>query len=121
MSGGNRKRLRFARASLLWFLLPGAIPSSTAVYFPRTPPSRKKVGPAAPEPAPPNPGKDKPDPGKSKPKRSPKYIRWSDLLRRVFGIDHLPDMPDSAAPDLPDQELNHRQEDPGRHAPACGR
>ena len=36
--------------------------------------------PAAPEPAPPFAGKDNP-------KRSPKYIRWSDLLRRVFGIE----------------------------------
>ena len=38
------------------------------------------MAPAAPEPAPPFAGKDNP-------KRSPKYIRWSDLLRRVFGIE----------------------------------
>jgi hypothetical protein len=42
--------------------------------------SRSQVVPAAPEPAPPFAGKDNP-------KRSPKYIRWSDLLRRVFGIE----------------------------------
>jgi hypothetical protein len=44
--------------------------------------SRKEVVPAAPEPAPPHAGKDKP-------KRCPKYIRWSDLLRRVFGIETI--------------------------------
>ena len=36
--------------------------------------------PAARETAP-------PDAGKNKPKSRPKYIRWSDLLRRVFGIE----------------------------------
>jgi len=38
------------------------------------------VVPPASEPAPPSAGKDKP-------KCSPKYIRWSDLLRRVFRIE----------------------------------
>jgi len=38
------------------------------------------VVPSASEPAPPSAGKDKP-------KSSPKYIRWSDLLRRVFRIE----------------------------------
>ena len=44
--------------------------------------SRKKVVPAAPEPAP-------PFASKVKPKSSPKYIRWSDLLRRVFGVETI--------------------------------
>jgi hypothetical protein len=42
--------------------------------------SRSQVVPPASEPAPPSAGKDKP-------KSSPKYISWSDLLRRVFGIE----------------------------------
>ena len=44
--------------------------------------SRSQVIPAAPEPAPPHAGHDKP-------KCRPKYIRWSDLLRRVFGIETI--------------------------------
>jgi hypothetical protein len=44
--------------------------------------SRSQVVPAAPEAAPPEPGQDKP-------KSRPKYIRWSDLLRRVFGIETI--------------------------------
>ena len=44
--------------------------------------SRKEVVPAAPVVAP-------PDAGMVKPKNSPTYIRWSDLLRRVFGIETI--------------------------------
>jgi hypothetical protein len=44
--------------------------------------ARKEVVPAAPVPTPPAATKDKP-------KRRPKYIRWSDLLRRVFGIETI--------------------------------
>jgi hypothetical protein len=46
--------------------------------------SRKEVvpTPAGPEAGPAQPGQDKP-------KSRPKYIRWSDLLRRVFGIETL--------------------------------
>jgi hypothetical protein len=42
--------------------------------------SRKEVVPSPHEPCPPEPSQDKP-------KRKSKYIRWSDLLRRVFGIE----------------------------------
>ena len=42
--------------------------------------SRKEVVPAPPA-APPS------DPGQDQPKNKPKYIRWSELLRRVFGIE----------------------------------
>jgi hypothetical protein len=42
--------------------------------------SRKEVVPNPPVAAPPEAGQDKP-------KRKSKYIRWSDLLRRVFGIE----------------------------------
>jgi hypothetical protein len=42
--------------------------------------SRKEVVPAPPAAAPPDAEQDKP-------KRKAKYIRWSDLLRRVFGIE----------------------------------
>jgi hypothetical protein len=46
--------------------------------------SRKKVvpSPAVPEAGPAQAGQDKP-------KSGPKYIRWSELLRRVFGIETL--------------------------------
>jgi hypothetical protein len=42
--------------------------------------SRNKVVLVAPEAAPPDVGQDKP-------KSKPKYIRWSDLLRRVFAVE----------------------------------
>jgi len=42
--------------------------------------SRKEVIPTPPASAPSDAGQDKP-------KGRPKYIRWSDLLRRVFGIE----------------------------------
>ena len=41
---------------------------------------RKEVVPSPPTATPPGAEQDKP-------KRRPKYIRWSDLLRRVFGIE----------------------------------
>jgi hypothetical protein len=41
---------------------------------------RKEVVPSPHDARPPEPGQDKP-------KRRSKYIRWSDLLRRVFGIE----------------------------------
>jgi len=44
--------------------------------------SRKEVVPTPPAAAPPDAGQDKP-------KRKSKYIRWSDLLRRVFGFEVL--------------------------------
>jgi hypothetical protein len=43
-------------------------------------PSRKEVVPGPPTATPPDAEQDKP-------KRKSKYIRWSDLLRRVFGIE----------------------------------
>jgi hypothetical protein len=44
--------------------------------------SRREVVPGPPLAAPPDASKDKP-------KCRPKYIRWSDLLRRVFGIETI--------------------------------
>ena len=42
--------------------------------------SRKEVVPNPPAAAPPEAGQDKP-------RNRPKYIRWADLLRRVFGVE----------------------------------